>query len=443
MKTCESCDNYKERSISRLAWWSGYFNNKRDYPSIIYSKATPEICTIYDAPGADGYDCRINTIKDNTKWNVNYSELRFVGDDVYGENMKLTIDSFEHYDIIKCIRPSGAFSCYCPTMLSTTPNEPARDEKAIKAIKDSLDQRWSKIVKCSNKDEVFDILRNTFCALCKTYSHTNDECPLKEFQCNGTCIKAYNDFINSGDNWKPYIKAMYDLLCQKYKEYSGLDYEPERPEPKFKVGQMTDRGKIIAVIWGEDWATSRSFQKDACDRHKHWHYQADNSLWRDESELTAAPSIEITLFKVVDGKVETISCPILDINGDKDECAEANFKNGYCAILITKDGVSERRYCPEIEALLPEYVVKCWYQYKDKLTPMKRNIEMCIEYIINNPKWTVERSGIKMRAYRMKDGSVDVAFPNHTITFINSWELLKVIGFTPDNIMPSILHGKG
>jgi hypothetical protein len=158
------------------------------------------------------------------------------------------------------------------------------------------------------------------------------------------------------------------------------------------------------------------------------------------------PSIKITLFKVKNGKVETVSCPIFDPDpdGDKDKCAKANFANGYCAILIDRDGVSERRYCPEIEIGCgygkgTELVYFGWDSIFASVEDIKRQIELAI----NHPKWIVESHGKKMRAYKRKDGDVDVEFEDGIREFTSDSPALKALGFTPYNIKNYVLSGRG
>jgi len=421
------------------AWWSGTSN---------VQDGKPEIIEKYEIAHLNIKTSRYYVFSSRGQLFVPEGELRFAGDDVYwdgitysgGKNAMPGVFKIANINESIISITDGVLTCpTTPEHLFTTPIELARDEKAIKAIKaikDSLDQRWSKIVKCETFFEASYIIKDTDCALCKVYGASNIPCPLKNETCSGrNCVSEFNAFYFKNDIKK--AKPMYDLLCQKYKEYSGLDYVPEHPEPKFAKGQMTDRGKIIAVIWGEDWA--KEYHKEP-DDHKHWHYKTElyANYYFLESELTTIPSTEVTLFKVVDGEVETGNRMLDKFWTDKDEYAEQIFKDGFCAILITKDGVSERRYCPEIEALEELSVFKGWQNIAATTTEIKT----ILECIITHPIWTVEsKSGQKLRAYRSKDGQVFVEIDGKYLGFIPE-ALIKPLGLEGHE-MPYILHGKG
>lgn len=201
----------------------------------------------------------------------------------------------------------------------------------------------------------------------------------------------------------------------------------QRPEPKFAVGDMTDKGAVKMTCWSIT--------------HKHYHVWTDRESGLHEDELTAVPkpSIKITLFKVVDGNVETETNSSND-NADKDFMAELAFQNGYCAILVEQDGSKSMEYCKEIMAL------DGWnglYLSDDDEIYVTTNT---IQRAINHPKFLVEQNGVKMRAYRMKDNIVKVEFEGHDArdwSLSSNNHLITALGFNPDNIMPYILHGKG
>jgi uncharacterized hydantoinase/oxoprolinase family protein len=74
------------------------------------------------------------------------------------------------------------------------------------------------------------------------------------------------------------------------------------------------------------------------------------------------------------------------------------------------------------------------------------SIKQTIQDAIKHPKFLVESNGVKMRAYMSKTGeSIMIKYQDlsASMTFNSHDSLLTALGFTPDNIMPSILHGKG
>jgi len=167
-----------------------------------------------------------------------------------------------------------------------------------------------------------------------------------------------------------------------------------------------------------------------------------------EHQLTDAPSIKITLFECFDngGKTEVRTEVRTEVvtaeRDDKDTVADIFFSNGKCAILIEQDGREKWwRYNP-ILSWVSEYK-DGWYYTTIGESFITERIQ---EDAINHPKWTVESNGVKMRAYRMKDGTVQIFSGVEPIfdTAIDGGYsiILTALGFTPDNIMPYILHGK-
>jgi len=166
-----------------------------------------------------------------------------------------------------------------------------------------------------------------------------------------------------------------------------IEVKPERPEPKFHVGQETDKGVIKEVFWC------------SLGKNPFWGYTMvdDGKVW-DKNQLTALPkpSITITLFKIVwrDGKNEVeIEDHLIDNlklkSHDKNYLAELYFSQGYCAIRIDYgDGHSERRYSPEIEVLFINsdlwYFLLGWKEIYDSGI-----IEKELYKIINLKRWTI------------------------------------------------------
>lgn len=208
--------------------------------------------------------------------------------------------------------------------------------------------------------------------------------------------------------------------------------EPKRPEPKFADGTPTDKGIVKMTCWSYS--------------HKHYHVWTDKHSSLHEDELHATPSIKITLFECVDnnGKTEVRTETITynsNMPYDKDSQAKLWFSQGKCAILIEQDGKAEWKPCPEIAD--GHNVVKEWHSF----TATIFEIATIINKAINHPKWTVESNGVKMRAYRMKDGTVRVYFDDAYFLYDPDVEsegkMLTALGFNANNIQKNILHGKG
>jgi hypothetical protein len=319
---------------------------------------------------------------------------------------------------------------------------PERDEKAIKAIKGSLDQRWSKIVKCKTVEEWGNILDSTTCALCLVYGDSGELCPLSGEICEDKyCVDEWANFGKDYYRQSDGGKSMYDLLCRKYFEYSGEYYEQgklasakEHTEPKFEVGQMTTKGKVVEIAFSKNYNT--------------WFYNTGELRWWKESELIAVPTTTVTLFKVKNSKV--IDETITDIHGWfnkgiivnlRDEVARMAFDRGYCAIIVDEGKTQQRRYCPEIEALPKEYGYFTPAIGWSGLSLSMETIEKYIYSAIHHPKWTVESpSGQKLRAYRMKDNVTKIEIDGEIGWHIEhpNDPILAALGVNP---IPYCLHG--
>lgn len=199
----------------------------------------------------------------------------------------------------------------------------------------------------------------------------------------------------------------------------------QRPEPKFARGDMTDKGIINSIIRYDD--------------EHGWLYERPDYIRFWEYELTAVPKScpIITLFKVVDGNVETETNSGND-NADKDFMAELAFQNGYCAILVEQDGSKSIEYCKEIMAL--DGWNGLYLSDDDEIYVTTDTIQRAI----NHPKWirALKCNGQSYKAYRLKNGDVSIQGANFRTDFDYNNPLWHVYA-DDDCLMPYILHGKG
>jgi hypothetical protein len=237
-------------------------------------------------------------------------------------------------------------------------------------------------------------------------------------------ITTIVDYINLTDD-----NIVYWSTTPEHLSTTPIELK-ERPEPKFARGDMTDKGIINSIIRYDD--------------EHGWLYERPDYIRFWEYELTAVPKScpIITLFKVVDCEVKTEIKKwlgnFLDNNPFyKNLYAKNAFCDGYCAVLIEQDGKAEWKPCPEIADVYN--FIKEWHSF----TAIIPKIKTVIEQAINHDKWTVESNGVKMRAYRMKDGEVHVSFTDGVREYAPESPVLTALSFTPANIMPYILHGKG